>query len=75
MKKIRMMDEMEMSINFRSIRLSWDFGILFLLIWTGVDWFQSGSFNRTAFILLLSQLIIYQFFLLFLKWKLGKDEK
>ncbi|MPM12874.1 hypothetical protein SDC9_59229 [bioreactor metagenome] len=75
MKDFRKMDEMEMSINLKAIRLTWVYGVLFLLIWIGYDWIKAGLFNGMAFILMLSQLVIYWAAQLFLKWKLGKDEK
>ncbi|TEB13293.1 hypothetical protein Psfp_03517 [Pelotomaculum sp. FP] len=75
MKDFRKMDEMEMAINLKAIRLAWVYGILFLLIWIGHDWIKSGLFNGIAFILMSSQLAVYWAVQLFLKWKLGKDEK
>lgn len=71
----RNMDEMEMHINLQAIRLAWVYGILFLLVWIGYDWMKMGLFNRTAFILMSSQLVAYWTVQLFLKWKFGKDEK
>lgn len=75
MDSFRTMDEMEMSINLQAIRLAWVYGLLFLLIWIGYDRITQGLFNGIAFILMTSQLIIYWIVQLFLKWKLGKDEK
>jgi len=71
----RTMDEMEMSINLQAIRLAWVYGLLFLLVWIGYEWMNKGLFNGIAFILMTSQLVIYWIVQLFLKWKLGKDEK
>lgn len=75
MKSIRKMDEMEMSINLKAIRLTWVYSVLFLLMWIWFDWIKMGSYNVIAFILMTSQLMIYWSVQLFLKWKLGKDEK
>lgn len=75
MKGFRKMDEMEMSINLKAIRLAWVYSLLFLLLWIGYDWIKLGSFNGLAFILATSQEFIYWVVQLFLKWKLGKDEK
>ena len=72
---MRKMDEMEMSINLQAIRLAWVYGLLFLLVWIGYEWMNKGLFNGIAFILMTSQLVIYWIVQLFLKWKLGKDEK
>jgi len=71
----RTMDEMEMSINLQAIRLAWVYGLLFLLVWIGYEWMNKGLFNGIAFILMTSQLVIFWIVQLFLKWKLGKNEK
>ena len=75
MKGFRKADEMEMSINLRAVRWAWVYSSVFLLIWTIVDFIKSGDFNGIAFILLISQLSIFWAVQIFLKWKLGKDEK
>lgn len=75
MKGFRKMDEMEMSINLKAIRLAWVYSGLFLLVWIGYDWIKMGIFNGIAFILMMSQLVAYWAIQLFLKWKLSKDEK
>lgn len=75
MVSFRNMDEMEMYINLQAIRLAWVYGILFLLAWIGYDWIKMGLYNRIAFILMSSQLVVYWTVQLFLKWKFGQDEK
>lgn len=75
MKAIRKMDEMEMGINLKAIRLAWVYGVVFLLMWFGYDWLRMGSFNSMVLILLSSQEIIYWTVQLYLKWKLGRGEK
>ncbi len=75
MKIFRKMDEMEMSINLMAIRWAWVYTGLFLLVWIFYDWIKAGWFNVIAFLLLVSQQLIYWSIQLFLKWKLGKDEK
>ena len=75
MKGLRKMDEMEMSINLKAVRLAWAYSSAFLLVWVSYDWIKNGNFNGLAFILLMSQLAMYWAVQLFLKWKLGKDEK
>ncbi len=75
MKGFRKMDEMEMSINLKAVRLAWGYSSLFLLVWIIYDWLTAGSYNGMAFILMTSQLVIYWGVQIFLKWKLGKDEK
>jgi hypothetical protein len=69
------MDEMEMSINLKAIRISWIFTILSLLIWITYEWIKYDSFNWIAFIIMDSQTILYWGIQLILKWKLGKNEE
>lgn len=69
------MDEMEMSINLKAIRISWVFTILFLLIWITYEWIKYSSFNWIAFIIMDSQMILYWGSQLILKWKLGRNEE
>ena len=75
MEGFRKMDEMEMTVNLKAVKSAWLFGILFLLVWIGYDRLKTDTYNGIAFILMTSQLIIYWTVTLFLKWKLGKDEK
>ncbi len=69
------MDEMEMSINLKAIKVSWIFTILSLLIWITYEWIKYDSFNWIAFIIMDSQTILYWGVQLILKWKLGKNEE
>ncbi len=69
------MDEMEMSINLKAIRISWVFTILSLLIWVTYEWIKYDSFNWIAFIIMDFQTILYWGVQLILKWKLGKNEE
>lgn len=75
MKSFHKMDEMEMSINLRVIKLTWVYAVIFLIVWIWHDWLKTGLFQWLPFILMTSQLIVYWSVQLFLKWKLGKDEK
>ncbi len=75
MKGFRKSDEMEMSISLKAVRLAWAYSSLFLLAWVGYDWVKMGRFNELAFILMVSQLAVFWTVQIFLKWKLGKDEK
>lgn len=69
------MDEMEMSINLKAIRISWVCTISFLLIWITYEWIKYSSFNWIAFIIMDSQMILYWGIQLILKWKLGRNEE
>jgi hypothetical protein len=75
MKRIRKPDEMEMSINLKAVRIAWVYSGLFLLVWVSYDWLTKGVLNGMAFILMTSQVSLYWAVNIFLKWKLGKDEK
>ncbi len=75
MKGFRKPDEMEMNINLKAVKLAWAYSSVFLLVWIVYDWIKTSNFNGLAFILLMSQLVVYWTVHLFLKWKLGKDEK
>ncbi|REG08554.1 hypothetical protein [Pelolinea submarina] len=75
MRLFRKMDEMELSINFKALRLAWLFGIIFLLVWVWMDWIIGRTFNSLGVILLVSQLIVYWAGQAFFKWQLGKDEE
>ncbi len=75
MKTLRRMDEMEMSINLRAIRFAWIYSLLFLSVWIGSDWLGMGLFNGIAFILAMSQLMVYWTVHLFMGWKLGRNEE
>ena len=75
MKGFGKQDEMEKSINLRAVRLAWLYSSVFLLIWVGYDWIKLGQFNNIAFILMISQTMVFWATNLFLNWKLGKDEK
>jgi len=66
---------MRMSINLRAIKLTWVYAVIFLVVWIWHDWLKTGLFQWLPFILMTSQLIVYWSVQLFLKWKLGKDEK
>lgn len=60
MEMIRRMDEMEMSINLKSVRITWVYGLSFLLVWSAYNVIRTGNLGL-PFILLASQLVIYYF--------------
>lgn len=70
------MDEMEMSISLKAIKIAWFYTVLFLFIWSMFDFYKEGIFsNSLAFFLLITQNLVLIGVQSFLKWKLGKDEK
>jgi len=53
------MDEMEIAISFKAIRLAWFYTVIFLFVWITYDFIKEGNFNENpAFFLLISQNII-----------------
>lgn len=71
---MKKMDEMEMSISLKAIKGAYAYTILFLVIWFIYDYIQTRTFGLISF-LLITQNLILMGIQLFLKWKLGKDEK
>jgi hypothetical protein len=71
---MRKMDEMEMLITAKSIKWVWLYEMVFLSIWALLDFMFNQSISY-PFILLISQLAIFFFLQLFLKWKLSKNEE
>ena len=73
---MRKMDEMEMAITLKAIRLAWLYTVVFLFIWIIYDYIKVGSFNENpAFFLLITQNIILLSSQLYLKRKMGGNEK
>lgn len=73
---MRKMDEMEMEISLKAIRLAWFYTVIFLFAWIVYDFAVNGSFNENpAFFLLMTQNIILHSTQLYLKRKMGKDEE
>ncbi len=61
MKKLRKMDEMELFITTKALRLAYFYTVLFLFIWSLVDYFITKRFSSIAFFLLITQNIIFIF--------------
>lgn len=55
MKKTVRADEMELSINFRAIRVSWVLTAVFLLIWNIVLLIRDGAISTIPFVLMMLQ--------------------
>ncbi len=76
MKTIRKMDEMEMSINLRCIRIAWVFGLTYLLVWVSYEFLLTKNLPSLPFILLALQVSVYfacQFIIT--RKTVGKNEK
>jgi len=57
--RLKKADEMEMSINFKSMRLSWVFVTIALIIWIAVDFIKSGELPLIPFTIISFQNIIF----------------
>lgn len=74
---MRKMDEMEMAITLKAIRIAWFYTVVFLFVWSsysGYKSFKEGSFiaNPASF-LLISQNIILLSAQIYYKRKMTKD--
>lgn len=58
MKKRIKADEMEMSINFKAVRASWIYSLLFLIVWNMFSVIKTGDIELIPFILLVSETLI-----------------
>jgi hypothetical protein len=75
-KLVRKMDEMEMSINLKSVRIAWVYGLIFLLIWVISEYITTQNLPFLPFILMVSQSAIYWACQLIIGGRMaGKDEK
>lgn len=71
---MKKMDEMELALNFKAIKWAWGYSVLFLAIWVFYEYIQKKTLGL-AFILLMSQNIVFLGTQIFLKWKIEKNEK
>ena len=71
---MRKMDEMEMSISLKSIKLAWFYTVMFTFIWVIFDWIQNRNKGLPFFLLITQNLVLFGT-QSFLKWKMSKNEK
>ena len=71
---MRKMDEMELALSLKAIKIAWFYTVVFLFVWTLFDYIKTGSFTLALF-LLISQNLVYLASLFYLKQKMVKDEK
>lgn len=70
---MKKMNEMEMIISLKAIKVAWFYTVVFLFVWITYDFIKDGSFNNNlAFLLLITQNIILLSTQLYLKRKLTK---
>lgn len=58
MKKRIKADEMEMSINFKAVRASWIYSLIFLIVWNMVSVIKTGDIELIPFILLVTEALV-----------------
>lgn len=58
MAQLKKMDEMEMQISLKSIKIAWFYTVVFLLIWSLYDYFTKSEYGL-SFFLLITQNLIY----------------
>lgn len=71
---MKKMDEMEMSISLKSIKFAWGYTVVMLFGYMIYELTQTGEFGFT-FLLLISQNMVLFGTQLWLKKRLGSDEK
>lgn len=64
------MDEMEMAITLKAVRVAWFYTVVFLFVWTIVEFSQSKTMGL-PFILLISQNLVFMLVQLFLKRRMA----
>ena len=73
--RLQKADEMELSINFKSMRLSWVFGNIALLIWLTLAFIKSGEFPLILFTIISLQNVIFFGSKLYMTRKMSSNEK
>ncbi len=73
--KLKKADEMEMFINFKSMKLSWVFVNIALFIWLVVTFIKSGELPFILFTIICFQNIIFFGSKLYMTRKMSGNEK
>lgn len=74
MKKTVRADEMELSINFRAIRVSWVLTAVFLLIWNIVLLIRDGAISTIPFVLMMLQVCSMSATKVILSNRMGRND-
>ena len=69
MKKIKKMDEMELFITTKALRFAYFYTVIFLFIWSLIDYYINKKFSSIAFFLFITQNIILIFSKLYFEKK------
>ena len=73
--RLKKADEMEMFINFKSMRLSWVFGNIALFIWLVVAFIKSGDFPLTLFTIICFKNVIFFGSKIYMTRKVSSNDK
>lgn len=74
MKFFRRADEMEMSINFKAMRLAWVFGNIALLVWAIISQI-TGDTSQIQIAIILIQTVIFFGSQSYMQRKMTKEKK
>lgn len=58
LKGFRKMDEMEMHIALKSVRIAWAYTVVFLFIWTVYEYATTSKFGLSFFLLISQNFIL-----------------
>lgn len=73
---MKKMDEMEMHIALKSVRIAWVYTVVFLLVWIVYEYVTTSEFSYMLFNLLISQNLIFMISQLIFKHRMaGKNEE
>ena len=73
--RLQKADEMEMFINFKSMRFSWLFVNIALFVWLIVALIKSGELNFIIFMIISFQNIIFFGSKIYMTRKMSRDDK
>lgn len=72
---MRKMDEMEMYISLKSIKISWFYTVTFLFIWGLHDYITKSKYELPFFLFITQNVILLVCQLILKHRMVGKDEK
>lgn len=73
--RLKKADEMEMFINFKSMRLSWVFVNIALIIWLALTFIKSGELPFILFMIISFQNIIFFGSKIYMTHRMSSNEK
>lgn len=75
MKKLRKMDEMELFIAAKALKFAYFYTIIFLFVWTLINYFIYNKFSSIAFFLFITQNLIFIFTKMYFEKKLNSNNE